>query len=53
MTTPSDFNNLAGYLREPIEKNQDNIADLTFRVEELERVVATLCAWLLAKEKEV
>ena len=57
MTKPSDLNDIAGYLREPINKNQDDIAllraqvnDLTERTAELERVLGTVVAWLLAKE---
>jgi len=53
MTKPSDLNDIAGYLREPIERNQDDIADLKERMAEVERVLATLVVHLLAKEKEV
>lgn len=53
MTKPSDLNDLAGYLREPIEELQDKVAVCEERIKELERVVATLAAWLIAKEKEV
>ena len=47
MTKPSDMNDVVAYLREPIEKNQDDIALLKLQVQEIQDYIVNLTKALM------
>lgn len=52
MTKPSDQNDLAGYLREPIEQNQNDIALLKLQVQEIQDYLVNLTKALLEEKTD-
>ena len=47
MTKPSDLNDIAGYLREPIEQLQDKVALLELQVQEIQDYIVNLTKALM------